>query len=65
MSKYGIISGPYFSVFGLNTYIWTEYEIFLRKSPYAVQILNNCTEYGDLFRKSPYSVQIQQSTDDK
>ena len=38
MSKYGIISGPYFSVFGLNTYIWTEYGDLFRKSPYSVQI---------------------------
>ena len=25
LSKYGVFSGPYFPVFGLNTCIWTEY----------------------------------------
>ena len=32
MSKYGVISGPYFVVFGLNK------EIYGRKSPYSVRI---------------------------
>ena len=39
VSKYGVFSGPYFPVFGLNTEIYrTEYGDLLRKSPYSVQI---------------------------
>ena len=39
VSKYGVISGPYFPVFGLNTEI---YEVNLRsKSPYSVRIQGN------------------------
>ena len=36
MSKYGVISGPYFPVFGLNTEI---YEV--GKSPYSVRMQEN------------------------
>ena len=38
MFKYGVFSGPYFPVFGLNTEI---YSIKLRKSPYSVQMQEN------------------------
>ena len=36
VSKYGVISGPYFPVFGLNTEIYS-----LRKSLYSVRIQEN------------------------
>ena len=38
MSKYGVISGPYFPVFGLNAEI---YFVNLRKAPYSVRIQGN------------------------
>ena len=45
VSKYGVISGPYFPVFGLNTEI-------NRKSPYSVRIQKygpEITPYKDTF----------------
>ena len=35
VSKYGVISGPYFPVFGLN------FGDLIRKSPYSVRIQEN------------------------
>ena len=62
VSKYGVFSGPYFSVFGLNKEIYKSVQI--RSFFWAVF---SCfrTEYGDLWSKSLYSVRIQEKTEQK
>ena len=64
LSKYGVISGPYFPVFGLNTEIYCVKSVQIRKNFWSVF---SCiqTEYIDLRSKSPYSVWIQGNTDQK
>ena len=70
VSKYGVFSGPYFPVFGLNMDVLNLEENPLRKKfPntefFLVRISCIRTEYGDLLRKSPYLVRIQENTDQK
>ena len=48
MSKYGIFSGPYFPVFGLNAEIYG-------KSPYSVGIQENTARKISVFEHFPRS----------
>ena len=55
VSKYGVISGPYFSAFGLNMEIY-----------YCVKSVQIRSYFWSVFSsESPYSVRIQQNTDQK
>ena len=55
VSKYGVISGPYFPVFGLNT---ETYFVNLRFSPNTLKYEPEITLYFDTFHAVPVGVEV-------
>ena len=80
VSKYGVISSPYFPAFGLNSGKYrpeiTPYLDTFHAVPHCVKSVQIqrffwfifsyiWTEYGDIHRISPYSVRMRENTDQK